>query len=65
MGWHRQNRILFVFILLLILITIAFPVKSLSQDNSSIEKKDTVDVGDIWRSIFKKKTSAGKKTKEG
>jgi hypothetical protein len=63
MRWHRQNKILVVFLLLLTLIISNFPIKSFAQDNSAIEK-DTVDVGDIWRSIFKKKTSSGKKPKK-
>lgn len=60
MHWHRRNKTLVIFLFLLT----SFSIGSIAQDSPSVMKKDTVDIGDIWRSIFKKKANEEKKQKK-
>lgn len=65
--FYRQSKTIVVFALLLALAFINSPIEVHAQDSSSLNKVDSVkpvDVGDIWRSIFKNKTEQQKRPKK-
>ena len=66
MHCQRNSKAIAVFISLLSLVAINLPVRVLAQDAPSLHQTDSVkpiDVGDIWRSVFRKKEGKGKSKK--